>query len=229
MKRQLIQFTTVCGLLSLPIAFAQAAATTNYLQLSYNLTHNTNLSPKAVEMAFAGYEWAIKTQKVQNKDILTIVDFSVSSAQKRLYVINIKSGIILMSLPVSHGKGSGANSPWAKSFSNKNNSLQSSLGVFITESTYVGKHGPSLRLKGLEFSNNNAFARNVVVHSANYATEDFIRKYGRTGNSWGCFAVDPKQSKQLINYISGGSVLYAYGKSEQYMAATKILSSQSTA
>ena len=228
MKRHLIKSIAVCGLMSLPFSFAHAA-TTNYLQLSYNLTHHTNLSPKAVEMAFAGYQWALKSNKVTNKDIITIVDFTVSSAKDRLYVINLKSGQILMAMPVAHGKGSGKSSPWATSFSNKNDSLKSSLGVFLTQNTYFGKHGFSLRIRGLETSNNHAAARDVVVHSANYVTPQFIKSHGYAGNSWGCFAVAPKESKQLINYIGKGSVLYAYGQSNQYMASTKILSNPGAA
>lgn len=195
----------------------------NYLQLSYNLTNNTNLSPQAVQMAFAGYQWAIKTTKVKNKDILTIVDFSVPSYKNRLYVINLKTGDILMALPVTHGKNSGRGA-WTTSFSNQPNSLQSSIGVFLTKSTYFGKHGYSLRIKGLESSNSNVESRDVVVHAANYASRAFIKSNGFAGTSWGCFAVDPSQTKQLISYIKDGSVMYAYGQSEKYLASTKILS-----
>ncbi|GEM_PF-2405302 len=206
-----------------PAPVNSSPETPNYLALTYNLTHNTNLSLKAIQMALAGYEWALKNNKVENKNILTIVDFTVSSAKDRLYVINLQSGCVLMSLPVSHGKNSGVNSPWATKFSNKANSLQSSLGVFVTQSTYFGQHGFSLRIKGLEDSNNQAFSRSVVVHAANYVTPDFIKRFGRAGTSWGCFAVDPNESKNLINYIKGGSVLYAYGNSPQYLSTTKIL------
>lgn len=220
MKRHLIKLTAVASLMSLPFGFAQAE-TTNYLQLSYNLTHNTNLSPQAVQMAFAGYQWALKTQSVKNKDILTIVDFTVSSAKNRLYVINIKTGAVLMAMPVAHGKKSGSGA-YATNFSNKPNSLQSSLGVYLTQYTYSGKHGYSLRIKGLESSNSNAASRDVVVHSANYASPAYIKARGFAGKSWGCFAVDPNESKQLIQDIKGGSVLYAYGHSTQYLASTKI-------
>jgi hypothetical protein len=226
MKRHLIKLTAV-SVLSLPFGLAQAAAAApapNYLQLSYNLTHNTNLSPQAVQMAFAGYHWALSHAKVQNKDILTIVDFSLSSAQNRMYVINLKTGNILMALPVAHGKNSSHfGSAWATSFSNKSNSLESSIGVYLTKNTYYGKHGFSLRISGLEASNNNVESRAVVVHSANYASPEFAKRYGRLGTSWGCFAVDPKETKQLINYIKGGSVMYAYGKSSSYLVTTKIL------
>jgi hypothetical protein len=227
MKRHIIQLIAVAGLASLPftVSLANAAPepTTNYLQLAYNLSHNTNLSPKAVQMAFAGYDWALHNVNVRNKNILTIVDYSVSSAKPRMYVLNVKTGEILMSLAVAHGKGSG-HGPYATKFSNKGNSLASRLGVFLTMNTYYGHHGRSLRIRGLEASNDTALSHNVVVHSANYVTQAFIHQNGRAGNSWGCFAVDPKQSNQLIDYIKDGTVLYAYGPSSQYLASTKILS-----
>ncbi len=224
MKQPLIKLAAVAGLLSLPFALAHAETTStpNYLQLSYNLTHNTNLSPEAVQMAFAGYQWALKTSQVKNKDILTIIDFTVSSAKDRLYVINLKTGDVLMALPVTHGKGSGSDSPWATKFSNKPNSLQSSIGVFVTKKTYYGQHGYSLRIKGLESSNNNVESRAVVVHAASYASPGFIKMAQRAGTSWGCFAVDPNANKKLISYIQNGTVMYAYGRSKDYLAQTKI-------
>jgi len=226
MKQYVNPLIAACSLMLLPLSFAQASApssTPNYLQVSYNLSHSTNLSPQAIAMAFAGYQWALKTTHVNNKSILTIVDFSVSSAKDRMYVINVRTGAVLMSLPVAHGKGSGEGSRWATRFSNSSNSLESSIGVFVTKEPYYGEHGLSLRIKGLEPSNNNVYDRDVVIHPANYASRDFIRMVGRAGNSWGCFAVDPEQSSQLIRLIENGSVMYAYGRSPQYMASTKIL------
>lgn len=223
MKRHLIKVTAASALMSLPFGFAQAATSAiNYSQLSYNLVHYTNLTPKAVEMAFAGYQWALAHNNVRKKDILTIVDFSLPSYKDRLYVVNMKSGQILMKLPVTHGKNSGDNSPWATHFSNKVDSLQSSLGVFVTQHNYVGEHGFSLRINGLESSNNHVLSRSVVIHAANYATPEFIKRFGRAGTSYGCFAVDPKKNKELIHDIEGGSIMYAYGKSREYMASTKI-------
>jgi L,D-transpeptidase catalytic domain len=231
MKRHLkkLSAVAVAGLMCLPFSFAQAAETHNYLQLSYNLSYNTNLSPKAIEMALAGHQWALKNATVRNKDILTIVDFTLPSNENRLYVIDLTNGKIVVALPVTHGKNSGNNSRWTTSFSNTHNSLQSSIGVFLTEGTYYGQHGFSLRIKGLEKSNNNAYTRNVVVHPANYASASYIKQNGRAGTSWGCFAVDPNESKKLIEYIKGGSVLYAYGKSSQYMASTQILADKNSA
>ncbi|MBS0351260.1 MAG: murein L,D-transpeptidase catalytic domain family protein [Proteobacteria bacterium] len=227
MRKLLISSIAFAALLSSSFAFAQTLPqlleSPNYLQLSYNLSH-TNLSPEAIKMAFAGYHWAIKKHKVKKRDILTIIDFSLSSAMDRLYVINVKTGAVLMSAPVTHGLHSGANSPWAKNFSNSPNSLESSLGVYITENNpYTGQFGYSLRIAGLESSNSNAEARAIIVHSANYASRSFLKYNGFLGNSYGCFAVDPALVHQLIAYIEGGSVLYAYANSKQYLTSTHIL------
>lgn len=224
MKRRLIKLAAFTGILSAPFSLAQASAvnTPDFQQLSYQLTHTTNLTPKAVETAFAGYRWALNHGAVHNPDVLTIVDYSVSSAKDRLYVINLKTGNILLALPVAHGKSSGRG-PYATQFSEQGGSLASRIGVFVTAYTYYGEHGYSLRIRGLEDSNKDALARNVVVHSAYYVTPEFIKANGRAGNSWGCFAVDPKRSKQLIDYIKDGSVLYAYGQSSHYTATTQIL------
>ncbi len=192
-----------------------------YTQIVNSAAHDTNLSAQAVETALKGYQWALHNNKVNNKNILTIVDFTVSSAAPRMYVFNIKSGEVLMSLYVTHGKNSGTGK-YATSFSNKTNSLMSSLGVYVTENTYIGKHGFSLRINGLEKSNNNALKRAVVVHAANYATPEYIQQKGKAGNSWGCFAVNPKQLKLLVNYIKDGTVLYAYGQSKEYAATSQI-------
>lgn len=229
MKRHVIKLVALAGLMISPFAAVQANTAPNYTQVENHLLQQTNLSKPAIEMAFDGYRWALKTKKVENPGILTIVDFTISSAKDRLYVVNLNTGQILMGLAVAHGKNSGQNSPWTTRFSNKDSSLQSSLGVYLTKSTYSGKHGFSLRIAGLEPSNSNAMARSVVVHAANYVTPEFIKKFGRAGTSWGCFAVNPAKSKQLIEYIKGGSVIYAYGNSKQYLASTKILSGQNSA
>lgn len=237
MKRLLIHLLTVSSLASMPFAFAHASSTAslaatvasaetpvNFSQLTLNLTHNTNLSQKAIEMAFAGYNWAVAHAQVKDKDILTIVDFTVPSNKDRLYVVNLKTGDILMKMPVAHGKNSAQpNSPLTTHFSNADKSLQSSIGVFLTDNPYYGHHGFSLRIRGLESSNNNVYAREVVVHGADYVTPAFIQQHGRAGTSWGCFAVDPHNVPQLVNYIKSGSVMYAYGQSTDYLASTKIL------
>ncbi len=153
------------------------------------------------------YQWK-DNGKVQ-KDILTIVDFSMSSKEERLWVIDLKNNQILFQSLVAHGRNSGIE--YATSFSNKPESHQSSLGFYTTGETYIGKHGYSLRLDGLEKGiNNNARKRAIVIHGADYVSETFIENNGRLGRSFGCPSVPEELSKELIDTIKNKSCLYIY-------------------
>ncbi|WP_323896692.1 murein L,D-transpeptidase catalytic domain family protein [Aeromonas allosaccharophila] len=111
---------------------------------------------------------------------------------------------------VSHGRNSGELA--AERFSNQLNSRQSSLGVYRTAETYLGKHGYSLRLDGLSpGKNSNARKRAIVVHGATYASPTHLRKYDKLGRSWGCPALPKEQARAIIDTIKGGSVIYAHG------------------
>lgn len=178
------------------------------------LANAPGLNPDALAYAVKGYQWAVKNRHVDKKHILTVVDFTKPSSDKRLWVINLHSSKILMNTLTTQGKNSGVT--MATSFSNTNNSKKSSLGVFKTLNDYQGKHGLSMRLKGLEKGiNDNAFDRAIVVHPANYATPSFVKKFDRTGRSWGCFAVNPAISKKLVKLTKGGSVIFAYSHQEK--------------
>lgn len=170
------------------------------------------INPKVLSLALKAYQYAESQGKVTKK-ILVIVDYTIASSKKRLWVLDLNRKKIISELHVSHGIGSNGGTPgMATKFSNKPGSKASSLGVYITKNEYVGKHGDSLRIKGLEKGiNDAAFSRAIVIHPASYVSQSFIDKYGYTGRSWGCFAVNPKASEQLINTIKNGSVLFAYG------------------
>lgn len=173
-------------------------------------SQTSTLNPHALETAMYAFEWAKSTGKIKNPSVITIVDFTQPSDQKRLYVIDSKTKKILLNITTAHGKHSGLR--YATHFSNAANSRQSSLGVFITGEVYQGKHGESERLTGLEKGiNDNAYRRAVVIHSAYYMKPNFIHQYHRAGRSWGCFAVDPNQLDQFIHLVRGGSMLFAYG------------------
>lgn len=178
------------------------------------ILHNTpGLSSAALEHAVNGYHWAVANGHVNNPNILTIVDFTKPSYEDRLWVIDLKRNKPIMSLKTTHGKNSGG--VMATSFSNRGGSDQSSLGVYETMNAYSGKHGLSVRLRGLEPGiNNNAYSRAIVVHPANYAASSYVRAYGQAGRSWGCFGIDPSQSKKLVNLTKDGTVLFAYAKPE---------------
>ncbi|WP_310392950.1 murein L,D-transpeptidase catalytic domain family protein [Hymenobacter sp.] len=143
--------------------------------------------------------------------VLTLIDFSRPSQQKRLWVINVEKSKVLFHTLVAHGRASGADVPLA--FSNKGGSEMSSLGFYRTASTtYTGKHGLSLKLEGLDPGfNTNAESRAVVVHGAEYVCEDFVKAHGRLGRSQGCPALPVAQTTAIVKAIQGGSVLYLHG------------------
>lgn len=149
------------------------------------------------------------TKKISNKDYAVIIDYSKPSSTRRLYFLNLKDGKV-EKYYVAHGVNTGEDE--ALSFSNQMDSKKSSLGFFITGSSYQGSHGESLFLHGLEKSNDRAFERAIVMHGADYVSLDFLEKYGRMGRSWGCPAVSPAINKKLLPLIKNGAVFYAYHK-----------------
>ncbi|PSR57184.1 hypothetical protein AHMF7605_05585 [Adhaeribacter arboris] len=149
------------------------------------------------------------------KPILTIIDFSKSSRQKRLWVIDLHQKKLLFNTYVAHGKGTG--DEFARSFSNEPNSFKSSLGFYLTAQTYQGKHGLSLKLNGLDQNfNTNALVRAVVIHGADYVSADFIKRYGRLGRSLGCPALPMKETQPIVNKIKNNTCLYIYGPDKTY-------------
>ena len=157
-----------------------------------------------------------KKEWIDNTKILSIVDFTQPSTAKRLYVFDLEEHELLFQTYVAHGKGTGNN--WAKKFSNVPESHQSSLGFYKTLGTYSGKHGYSLKLKGLESGINDlAESRAIVMHGASYVSESFIKKYGRLGRSFGCPSVPTALSKSIIDVIKGGSCLFIYANDSIYL------------
>lgn len=153
---------------------------------------------------------------------LTIIDFSIPSSEKRMWIIDMEDGRILHHGHVSHGRNSG--DLLAKNFSNINSSYMSSLGFYLTAETYQGKHGYSLRLDGLEKGfNDNARDRAIVIHGADYAKEDFIRQTGRLGRSLGCPALPNEIAGDIIDLIKEKSLLFIYGKDDNYLNQSQIL------
>ncbi|MGL4250397.1 MAG: murein L,D-transpeptidase catalytic domain family protein [Aeromonas sp.] len=181
-----------------------AASVDNFLYHQLGLAGK--LDRQTFQKAFVSY------QNVHNKQksILTIIDYSKPSTQRRLFVIDMKRHKLLYHTWVSHGRNSGELA--AERFSNQLNSRQSSLGVYRTAETYIGKHGYSLRLDGLSKGKNcNARKRAIVVHGAAYASPTHLRRFDKLGRSWGCPALPKEQARAIIDTIKGGSVIYAHG------------------
>lgn len=175
------------------------------------------LSCSIFEVAWNGF----KKVKLENP-VIAIADFSKSSREKRLYVIDMANKKLLLNTYVAHGRNSGDD--YANRFSNKESSFQSSLGFYRTMETYQGKHGLSLRLEGLEKGINDlAYRRAIVMHGADYVSEQFIKKTGRLGRSLGCPAVSEKDHKLLINLLRNGGGLFIYSPDKNYLASSSFL------
>lgn len=181
-----------------------------------------NIDTDVLKLSLLAYANAAK-RGLNNKSVLTVIDYSRPSTEKRLWVFDLRNGRSLFNTWVSHGKNSGGVN--SSSFSNSPGSLKSSIGVFITDSTpYMGGNGYSLRLKGLENGvNNNAYRRSVVIHGAWYVNEDVIRKYGQIGRSWGCPAVSPALAKTLIDTIKENTLVFAYYPDQTWLKHSKYL------
>lgn len=191
----------------------------------YNSLETNNFKLPNLESfskAFEGYQ-LLKNKGMIKKDILTIIDFSLSSKEKRLWIIDMSTNEILLNTLVAHGKNSGID--YASKFSNKNESYRSSLGFFSTGEVYRGKHGLSLKLDGLEKGiNDNARKRAVVIHGADYVSKTFIRNHKRLGRSQGCPAVPVELSKKIIQTIKNKSCLFIYHPSRSYVNNSKLIS-----
>ena len=153
--------------------------------------------------------------ELANKKLLSIIDYSKPSTQKRFFIIDIENRKLLYNTLVAHGKKSGYVN--ATKFSNKIGSHKSCLGFFRTGNSYNGIRGYSLQLEGLEKGiNDNARLRGIIIHGANYVDERLANGNGVIGRSWGCPAVSKKLSKEIINLLRGGSLLYIYADDELY-------------
>lgn len=159
---------------------------------------------------------------IERNNILTIIDYSLPSNEKRLWVFDLKAKKLLFYTYVSHGIKSGT--LLTNYFSNKFNSKASSIGVYKTEKAYYGREGLSLRLDGLDASfNDNASNRSVVMHGGWYVDEQFIKRYGRPGRSWGCPALPLDLYQSIINTIKDSSLLVAYYPSDAWFEKSKFL------
>ncbi len=197
---------------------AEVASTLLFDSLKLN---QLGLSQQALTYAYKGYQHLLDKKNLANDHILTICDFSQPSRNKRMYVIDVKNFKVLMNTYVAHGRNSGVD--YATKFSNKPESLESSLGFYVTENTYSGKHGLSLKINGLEKGwNDNAEERAVVVHGAKYIGNQRLG-CGFMGRSFGCPAVPQTDVAKLINIIKDGSCLFIYHPDEDYLHGSTIL------
>ena len=192
-------------------------------ELYHTFSENNSSMPNqsVFEKAMAGYSKLEEEGKVSNS-LLTVIDFDLSSKKKRMWILNMDTKEVVFNTYVAHGQGTGVE--FAKKFSNTPNSHQSSLGFYVTGETYYGKNGLSLFIDGMEEEfNSNARNRYVVIHGADYAEPEFIKRVGRLGRSYGCPAVPNKIAKELINKIKGKSVVYIHKNDKNYQENSELL------
>ncbi len=208
------------GTLASPATFSAIQTQSKPAILSSNLPKGLNST--VANVAYNAYNKA-KQRGITRSNIITIIDYSLPSTSRRLWVVDLAHNKLILNTVVSHGAQTGA--LYAKSFSDQPGTHKSSLGVFLTENTYSGNHGLSLRLKGLERGfNANAYSRAIVVHGATYANESLALLGRGIGRSWGCPAIPPRLVHSLINTIKGGSLLVAYYPDKKWLQHSQFLS-----
>ena len=205
--------------LALPLAAGPAASAPS---LPSSATQLAGLAPNILSLALAASDRAVAEMPVAKPKLLTVIDYSRPSTEPRLWVVDRATGKVLRKELVAHGRGTGEN--YATAFSNDEGSHQSSLGLFLTENTYVGSNGYSLRLRGLEPGvNDRASERAIVMHGAPYVSAEFARQHGRLGRSWGCPALSPAVAHEVIDQIQGGSLLFAYYPDSRWLGTSRFL------
>jgi len=180
------------------------------------------LTKKAFEYAFKGYNYLLEHHRLSRTNILTICDFSQSSRNKRLYIVDLEQRTVLVNTYVAHGRNSGGE--FARSFSNNPSSHKTSLGFYVTGETYSGEHGLSLKIRGVERGfNDKANGRNIVIHGSEYVGPDFLRMNPFSGRSYGCPAIPAEETETIIDAIKEGSCLFIYHPTKKYITRSKIL------
>lgn len=180
-----------------------------------------NMDRDVLKLSLAAYIKA-REHGINRKPFLTVVDYTKPSSERRLWVIDLTRSQVLFNTWVTHGLNSGT--MHATSFSNDVNSLKSSLGVFVTENSYTGTYGYSLRIHGLERGiNDNAYRRSIVFHGAWYASPNVARSKGMLGRSFGCLAVNPTMSRSLIDTIKGRSLVVVYYPDRRWLSQSQFL------
>ncbi|MEO6583339.1 MAG: murein L,D-transpeptidase catalytic domain family protein [Ferruginibacter sp.] len=243
-KVYLFFFSVLIFMLHLPVAFSSTKPFTflpavspvvsgaevtegavKYSQLFLDLNLEAQgLCANAFNAAMKGFAKLSDGGKIRKNHIITIIDFKKSSTQKRMFVLDVENQKILYKTYVAHGQKSGRE--MANQFSNIPESYQSSLGFYETSTTYNGKNGYSLKLRGLENGiNDKAEERAVVIHGAPYVSESFINSHGYLGRSWGCPALPENLNRPIIDVIKNGSCVFIYSNNNKYLNNSNLLNS----
>ena len=221
LRLPIIGAALVAATLLVPNAI-DASASVSFTRADFDSTSIGNIETEVFKMALDAASCAVRTGAVSAPETLTVIDYSKPSSERRLWVFDLKAKELVYEELVAHGQGSGAN--MATQFSNEDESHQTSLGLFVTRDTYVGKNGYSLRLDGLDRGvNDRARDRAIVMHGAPYVSEAFVKANGRLGRSWGCPAISAAVAKQMIDRVKGGGLVFAYYPDAKLLKTSKYL------
>jgi hypothetical protein len=205
---------------------AKAAAFAEEVTMLYQQfdLQEVGLTKKAFQYALKGYYYLLDHHWLNKTNILSICDLSQSSRNKRLYILDLEQKTLVVNTYVAHGRNSGGE--FARSFSNSPSSHKTSLGFYVTQGTYIGNNGLSLKIRGMEKGfNDRANGRNIVMHGSEYVGPDFLQMNQFCGRSYGCPAVPADESDTIIDLIKEGSVLFIYHPTKKYITRSKILNS----
>lgn len=193
----------------------------NHIESIHNCLDDSSINLEAFQYGMKGYQALRNLGKLNEKDQFILVDFTKPSTEERFYLIDLETECVVYKKHVAHGRNSG--DLYAEDFSNIEESRQSSLGFYVTAETYNGKYDNSLIIEGQEWSNDQARKRGVVIHSADYATKEFIQENGRLGRSYGCPALPHEDYEEIIDLIKDGTCLFIYYNDDSYLKKSKFL------
>jgi L,D-transpeptidase-like protein len=177
---------------------------------------------KVFKMALSAARCAVKSGITSDPKTLTVIDYSKPSTATRFWVFDLRKRSLMFEELVAHGQGSGEN--YATTFSNEADTHRTSIGLFVTEDTYVGRNGYSLRLNGLDHGfNDHARERAIVMHGAPYVSAAFAKTQGRLGRSWGCPALSEAVARNVIDTVKGGSLVFSYYPDKNWLQSSKYL------
>lgn len=222
MSKRLVRIFLSMGIMALVSLSAGAANLQNVDQIAPTLNSKSpHLNPTVLKLALEAYNCAALSG-VPKRPLLTIIDYSLPSAAKRMWVFDLSRDKLLFNNLVAHGQGSGQ--AMSRYFSNQFDTHASSIGLYLTQNAYVGHDGFSLRLAGLDRGfNDKALSRDIVVHGASYVSDQMARSYNMIGRSWGCPAVPQPLAAPIINTIKGGSLIFAYYPDNKWLKSSRYL------
>lgn len=198
---------------------AAAAMTPSGARIS---AESAGIAPEVLQLALGAVNCATRLGDIKAPTTLTVIDYSRPSVEQRLWVFDMRDGSLLYRELVAHGRNTGEN--MATQFSDAMNSRQSSIGLFVTDDTYVGANGYSLRLDGLERGfNAHARERAIVMHGAPYVDASLATTQGRIGRSWGCPALREAVARQVIDTIRDGGVIFSYYPDSNWLNSSRFL------